>query len=366
MNTSDSAQRAAPRAGVIVLAATLGSLGLVACNRNGHRGSRGSTAAASTRPTAAPRRQTPPIKLELGDSTRRSGPSVRTDWGSCSAGDREGDLVVSCYSSHPLEIHAQAKGVAEVVEKQQQGRLTRAGVSLLPAVLAVLADTKVPAPQRSYGGHVGPVDLASNVGVHSPTVTVNPEARFTVKLAGEVTHGTIAPFQRTLSDLLLHQLPRIAPLAAKGLLFPGETPGAAAPAAHSVLYISAGSFFDVVSRKEDMAYSLFVLGPAQRVRDADWLATEQSTFADAGKKCGGYRAKSGPDKGKVMSLPLFVEHKAVVLRERRTGKEIGRKSFEAPGHCPTGFDFTQEKKVRSLVGSAKVESWLRDEIKKAH
>lgn len=315
---------------------------------------------AERKPDAEPSAQAParPAPTELPEIQLVAGDEngVRTGSDKCEAKVWRGGVEVACYSPEESTLEVTAKGQAAQSGKGRRSDFVRVSASLVPAVLEALGDVAVPAPEARPGKPKGFVTLGDD---RTAKIELDPGVTFKLSHRWTVLPGSVAPFEMPLDDALREVLPEIRKLADKPLLFPGEKADDSAPSAHSILYLWGKSAYSVVLRQEQMLSAARVVGPAKVVREADWVALQESAFSDAGKACGGYQVANGPDKGQKKELPLWVEKSTVVVRERRTAKEIARHDFEAPVKCPTGYDFTQDEKARSDVDATAVDAWLQ-------
>jgi hypothetical protein len=116
------------------------------------------------------------------------------------------------------------------------------------------------------------------------------------------------------------------------------------PAAHTILWPYANTIDDE---------GLF--GPAKTMRDVDWIASEEELpLRTGGKKCSGYKASDEAGPGKTLDLSL--QDWNVHIIERKTGKVIDTKKFEADGTCPlSAFGDV----ATSTPGWDAVKAWIR-------
>jgi hypothetical protein len=128
----------------------------------------------------------------------------------------------------------------------------------------------------------------------------------------------------------------------RGVSF-GKEPDAPPPA-HSIAYLGG------LTPK--------VFGPAKTLVEVDWVAIPENLPGRPGKTCDGYKDnKGGPPK----SLVLERIDREVVLYERKTAKELGRKKFEASEECPM---LAMGDKASTYPADGPIESWLRGERNK--
>ncbi len=315
-----------------------------------------STSTAANATTAFEPKANAPITLDAGPGDNET----ETPFGTCRARESTGKLEVACFSLRDIELSVFAKGISEQKQPNRRGDFARVFVDLAPAVLAALADFQVPPVESGAGGR-----HAAHLGDNATAVlTLDPGVTFMVTDRRVAVPGRVPPFKLLLSTSM-NTLPAIFDLARKGLLFPGETAGDPPPKNHSALYLrSVPTFSSVLG--ESFLRNMSVVGPAARVSDADWVAIQESSFEDAGKKCGGYKLQEGGEKGDTSELPLFVEKATVLLKERRSGKTLSEKVFEAPKTCPTGDKLAEGKKVRSHLPKVAVETWIFSELKAKH
>jgi hypothetical protein len=98
-----------------------------------------------------------------------------------------------------------------------------------------------------------------------------------------------------------------------------------------------------------------VMGPAKTMTEVDWVAVEtRLPKRPAGKKCTGY--KSTGEKGPGREADLFFEDWEVKIVERRTGKVIETKKFEANDRCPM---FASGNEATTYPDSRSITMWLR-------
>jgi hypothetical protein len=98
-----------------------------------------------------------------------------------------------------------------------------------------------------------------------------------------------------------------------------------------------------------------VMGPAKTMSEVDWVAVESRLpKRPAGKKCTGYKAKD--EKGPGREADLFFEDWDVKIVERRTGKVIESKKFEANDRCPM---FASGNEATTYPDSRAITTWLR-------
>jgi hypothetical protein len=98
-----------------------------------------------------------------------------------------------------------------------------------------------------------------------------------------------------------------------------------------------------------------VMGPAKTMAEVDRVAVEEQLPKRSGnKKCTGYKATGETGPGR--EADLFLVDWEVKLVERRTGKVIESKKFEAPTRCPM---FAQGNETTSYPDSRAVTMWLR-------
>lgn len=98
-----------------------------------------------------------------------------------------------------------------------------------------------------------------------------------------------------------------------------------------------------------------VMGPAKTMAEVDRVAVEEQLPKRSGnKKCTGYKATG--EKGPGREADLFLVDWEVKLVERRTGKVLETKKFEAPTRCPM---FAQGNETTSYPDSRAVTMWLR-------
>jgi hypothetical protein len=98
-----------------------------------------------------------------------------------------------------------------------------------------------------------------------------------------------------------------------------------------------------------------VMGPAKTMAEVDRVAVEEQLPKRPGnKKCKGYKATGETGPGR--EADLFLVDWEVKLVERRTGKVIETKKFDAPTRCPM---FAQGNETTSYPDSRAVTMWLR-------
>jgi hypothetical protein len=98
-----------------------------------------------------------------------------------------------------------------------------------------------------------------------------------------------------------------------------------------------------------------VMGPAKTMVEIDWVAVETKLpKRPAGKKCKGY--KSTGDTGPGREADLFYEDWEVKIVERRTGKVVETKKFEASARCPY---VASGNEATTYPDSRTITMWLR-------
>jgi len=307
-------------------------------------------------PTTAAANRDPAETLVIqgsGDFTDRE---QEASWGKCIATLRKGRIKLACRSARELAVELQSVPGAPVTGKDKSVELE---VSALPAVLAALGEVAVPPPEKEWDGSRSLAALSQS----DTRIKLDPKATFTVETGDEITKGTIAPSEVTLREAIDSALLEELAHAPTPILFGGETAAPPPPRPMpSIIHVTSYLAFNTTTQKEYVGHLLYVFGTAKQIRDADWIAIETITQFDGNKVCGGYRVETGPDKGKVESLPLWIEQLSIVLRDRRTGTELGKADFEGPKRCPKGWDSTWVKRATSSVDEKAVHAWFKQQI----
>ncbi|MFO0551175.1 MAG: hypothetical protein U0271_22485 [Polyangiaceae bacterium] len=99
-----------------------------------------------------------------------------------------------------------------------------------------------------------------------------------------------------------------------------------------------------------------IFGPAKTMSEIDLVAVGESLpERDGNKKCSGYKANGETGPGR--DADLYLVDKEVKLYERRTGKIVDTKKFEAKaGECPM---FANGSKATEYADSREIAAWLR-------
>jgi hypothetical protein len=104
----------------------------------------------------------------------------------------------------------------------------------------------------------------------------------------------------------------------------------------------------------DSSSELRRIGPIERIWDIDWVAIEERDKAPARtKKCSGY------DNG-ALDIDLFAS--TVSIHERRTGKAVEEKKFEASDRCPSFAAVTPGRKSTQFVSKEDIDRWVRGKL----
>jgi hypothetical protein len=273
------------------------------------------------------------------------------------------------YDASVVQVHCKANSRAitlelavggQPIKGTTEGGETQARLSTSDAVYDVLGDLKVPPPRAAFDAIVRPVDLRRPLTGNPMKVALDLHATLMVTDGASVLRGTVAPFELSLDHALPDaQLMELARRVPNGLLFRGETTGDPQPPAHSVLYWTMHQYFKMTGETAVMA-GLEVEGPATRVGDADWAALETSSLRMSSTVCAGYGPVTGNADSR--SLPLWYETRVVNLYERRSGREIANKTFDAKSVCPKGADYAMGGKALSSVDSDAMRRWIHTEI----
>jgi hypothetical protein len=105
----------------------------------------------------------------------------------------------------------------------------------------------------------------------------------------------------------------------------------------------------------DTSSDLRRIGPLQRMWDIDWVAVEEREAQPAKtKRCSGY------DNG---DLTLELTASLVTIHERRTGKIIEKKRFEASDRCPSFASVSANRTSPQFVSKEDIDRWVRDRLK---
>jgi hypothetical protein len=190
-----------------------------------------------------------------------------------------------------------------------------------------------------------PMDIAEAVGNGAPKDVLAYDKTLDTKVTVEITFpdgvkisGTVPPV--TVKYAVEKEMQKL--LNGTPVLFGKEAE--AAPAQHTIFFPGVGS-----QPLEG------VLGPAKTMKEIDWVAVEQKLpERSADKKCSGYRATGETGPGK--DANLFLVDSEVRLVERKTGKVLDTKKFEAKGGCPM---FASGDKATQYVARDAIMAWLR-------
>jgi hypothetical protein len=273
-------------------------------------------------PPAKPSPSAVPAQLVFKGSGGLQG-TGSAEWGSCNASGTPEGLEVFCVSNyeHSLEVGKQRSGPTA---PYQNGRLK---------IDVVSAFGNLPIKRRAAEKESGTVEFKG----------IDPATTAKIIFAdGKSIAGTLVPFDHPMSIALREA-------TKKPLQFSADEPTHPKGAPHSILY-----FVDV----EDPFAS--VLGPAERLRDVDWVVVRASNeLRDGGRTCSGYTVMGGG--GAEQSFPLELTEVTLSLRERRTGAEISNKTFTAAKKCP---EFASKGHAISGVDPKVEQDWMRAELKK--
>jgi hypothetical protein len=201
----------------------------------------------------------------------------------------------------------------------------------------------------SVGSAMVTVELGEAIGAAKPIDAltydkkIDPKAKVVVTFPDDVKIESQVPpvaVKFGLESFLEESLKNGTPV-----LFGKESD--AAPAVHTTMNLVGGAELD----------SGEIMGPAKTMHEVDRVALEESSGAprDAKKKCGGY-TKLGDNGGPAIEVSLMLQDWNVKLVERKTGKVIEEKKFEAPATCPYT---AQGDTATSYPDSEAVKSWLR-------
>lgn len=97
-----------------------------------------------------------------------------------------------------------------------------------------------------------------------------------------------------------------------------------------------------------------VVGPAERVWDIDWIALEERSDTSRDKRCTGYSRR--------IDVVLKMFDSTIKVFDRRTGKPLKDKAFEAPGQCPKNPLLNPDGSTLAYVLYTDVDAWLRGEL----
>ncbi|MBI4957739.1 MAG: hypothetical protein HY908_37375 [Myxococcales bacterium] len=128
------------------------------------------------------------------------------------------------------------------------------------------------------------------------------------------------------------------------LFGPGDV-GASAPAAHSLIWVEHGK--------------AEIFGPAQKLRDVDWVALADKLPGRPGKSCSGYKATGEKGPGRTIQVKLVDEE--VSIYERRTAKLVDKKTFGAREDCPM---FASGDDASTYPDREAIKRWLRERREK--
>lgn len=243
------------------------------------------------------------------------------DWGSCRAEGTPKGLEVSCDSSYAYTLQVGEQRF----HRSEKDRWQSGGVKI--DVVTAFGNL--------------PVEASTSAG--SRTVEfkgIDPKTVVKVAFAdGKSVEGALVPFDYPMPGLLLEA-------TKKPLHFDADEPPRQT---HSILY-----FLD-----EETISHAWVLGPAERLRDVDWVVVRvNEEVRDGGRACSGYTVMGGggPEK----TFPLELRQATISLRDRRTGTEISSKTFVAPKKCPEVA--TRERAISGIHPRDEV-AWMRTQLK---
>lgn len=195
--------------------------------------------------------------------------------------------------------------------------------------------------------HGATVELGDAIGAATPKDAltydhkIDPKATLTITFPDGVKIESPVPplgVKFTLERYLEEKLKDGTPV-----LFGKESD--AAQATHSTMVLVGGAALG-----DDE-----IMGPAKTMKEVDRVAWEEALpKRDANKKCSGY-TKAG-EKGPGVEVSLMLVDWNVKLAERRTGKVIDEKKFEAPSSCPM---IAQGGEATSYPDDGAVRAWLR-------
>lgn len=201
---------------------------------------------------------------------------------------------------------------------------------------------------KEAGGMVhAKYDISSAVGAAAPkdaftydhSIDLGAKAEITfpdgVKIESPVPKvGVKYSLERVLQEKLKNATPVLL----------GKEPDAA-PARHTLLNLAGTASYGDGQ----------IMGPAKTVSEIDLVAiSEAAPKRDAKKKCSGY-TKAG-EQGPGIEVDLFLVDYEVQVFERKTGKLVDHKKFDASTSCP--FSATGNE-ATSYPDEEGIKAWLR-------
>jgi hypothetical protein len=207
--------------------------------------------------------------------------------------------------------------------------------SMPPGTSFVLGDRTVVTDDRVE------VDIAKVLADEAPTELakrskLDPHLTFELRVPGFAPLRVAAPPENASHDVES----ALAEALNHPVRFPGEPATAAPGTAHSLLYTSDAEVF----------------GPAQTLRDVDWVAVDEDLLPRKGPTC---RLHADKDGGPPEKVELHLVDKEVTVVERRTSRVVAHQKFVAPSDCPDrGSGPTQDVSPDDGV----ITRWLRAQV----